>query len=220
MDEQHQNPSPSDGSDQPADSARSGVSRRALLRSGAGASPILLTLASGPVAATTNCQVASSFVSATVYKSRNPTANNIKCVTKTALTHCNEAKTYSRTGCNWNPHLQDVSAFVSGTISCSNGTATAFTGSTKCYHVFKNSWSTAANTGTGLQSTGDVAVLQRLLALGFGAGAIFTASYCQQIWAARNTPSMLAALVNDSGNTWDSTRLMAWLDYSANGITF
>lgn len=51
-----------------------GLSRRAMLRAGAAASPVLLTLASGPVSAggATACQVASSFVSVATFKSRNP----------------------------------------------------------------------------------------------------------------------------------------------------
>jgi hypothetical protein len=218
MDEQNQIPSPSDGDDQTPENAGSTVSRRALLRGGAAASPILLTLASGPVAATTNCQVASSFVSASVYKSRSPGSNNIKCVTKTATEWCNEAKNYSQSYCTWNPHNKPISDYVAGTVTSASFSWTA---ATQCYWAFRNG---GVGLSSGSNSTTnhayDRAVLQRLLALSHGAPTVFTRDYCRRIWEARSNTSLMASLVNDGGNSWDQTRLLTWLDYSANGITF
>jgi len=64
--------------------ARTGIDRRTLLRGGASAAPILLTLHSGPVAAAQACTVASSFVSAATFASRSPGTTYIKCTTKSA----------------------------------------------------------------------------------------------------------------------------------------
>jgi hypothetical protein len=225
MDQHNQLPSPierdpamPDSGAQPMPAA--GINRRTLLRGGAAASPILLTLASGPVAATGTCVVASSFVSATVYQSRNPGSTNIACVPKTAQSHCDDAKNNSWATCSTaNPHNCLVSLYVSGTLTCVSGSYT-FTHDSKCYNVLKNHTATTAGTGTGMQASGDIAVLQRLIALGYGASGTFTPLYCRQIWDARNTPSLLAVLVNDGSNDWDNARLMTWLDYSANGVTF
>jgi hypothetical protein len=211
------NPLPTPSQSEPAapavqvegSSAPVGINRRALLRGGAAASPILLTFASNPVAATNGgCVVASSFVSASVYASRNPSHTTIKCVPKTAQNHCDEAKNNSQTNCNWNPHNKKVSDYVSGTVTCGS-----WTHNTDCYWVYRNG-------GTGLAASGDTAILQRVLALSYGAPTIFTTTYCSQIWNARNSTAALAALVNDGANTWDQARLLAWLDYSANGVTF
>jgi len=217
MDQQNPLPSSSQAAPAAPDQAVSGaptvgINRRALLRGGAAASPILLTLASGPVAATGNCVVASSFVSATVYQSRNPGSNNIACVPKTAKNWCDEVKnTTSESSCNWNPHNRPVSYYM----TCSHATqqlCAGWTASTNCYHVFKNF-------GYGCHNEGDVAILQRLLALSHGAPTVFTKDYCKKVWDARNTPTLMAALVNDGGTTpWDKPRLLTWLDYSANGI--
>jgi hypothetical protein len=225
MDQQNQLPTPTDRDPAAPEGAAAatsaaGINRRTLLRGGAAASPILLTLASGPVAATGTCVVASSFVSATVYQSRNPGSTNIACVPKTCQSHCDDAKNTSWSGCSSVIPLNcPVSNFITGSISCVSGSYT-FTHASMCYHVFKNHTSGWAWTGTGMQSTGDIAVLQRLLALGHGASGTFTPAYCRQIWDARSTPSLLAALVNDGSNDWDTARLMQWLDYSANGVTF
>ena len=210
MDQQNQNLNPSDGDRSEPVKAGTGLSRRELLRGGAAVSPFLLTLASGPVAATTNCVVASSFVSAGVFVSRGGT-NNIQCVPKTAKNWCDEAKGTSQSNCNWNPHNMPVSNYM--TCSANQALCAGWTGSTACYHVFNNF-------GYGLHNQGDVAVLQRLLALSHGAPTVFTKDYCQQVWAARNNAALLGVLVNDTGNDWDAAQLLTWLDYSANGVTF
>lgn len=69
----------------PAASGR-GIGRRALLRGGAAAAPVLLSLHSGPVAATgtMSCTIASSFVSVATFASRNPGATTIQCSTMNA----------------------------------------------------------------------------------------------------------------------------------------
>lgn len=69
--------------DAPAGKPGVRLDRRALLRAGAGASPVLLTLVSNPVAASSGCVVASSFVSVASFKSRNPTTKSISCGART-----------------------------------------------------------------------------------------------------------------------------------------
>ena len=223
MDQQNARPTPSQGGpaapDQPTDGSSSapvGFNRRALLRGGAAASPILLTLASGPVAATGNCVVASSFVSASVYKSRSPGTNNISCVPgKTAQQLCTDAVQTpwkwpnGADGCNViAPHNKNLSVYCGSGVIC----GTAYTSASRCHDVLKH--------GTaGMQSSGEVAILQRLIALGHGAPTVFTQAYCNQVWNARNNAANMASLVNDGGTTpWDQARLLAWLDYSANGF--
>jgi len=56
------------------------MDRRGLLRLGAKAAPVMLTIVSGPVAANT-CLVASSFISMATFASRNPAAQTIGCTT-------------------------------------------------------------------------------------------------------------------------------------------
>ncbi len=69
----------------PTQAPHPGLNRRALLRAGAGASPVLLSLAAGPVlAARPACTVASSFVSVATFRSRNPHVTSIQCSTQTA----------------------------------------------------------------------------------------------------------------------------------------
>lgn len=63
-----------------------GIARRTLLRGGAAAAPVLLTLHSGPVAASgsMSCTVASSFVSVATFASRNPGVRSLQCSTMNA----------------------------------------------------------------------------------------------------------------------------------------
>src|SRR5882672_11876377 len=65
--------------------------RRALLRGGAAAAPVLLTLVSRPVSAGTTCVVASSFVSVATFHSRNPNATSVQCTTRTCQDWYNQA---------------------------------------------------------------------------------------------------------------------------------
>src|SRR5882672_9859486 len=65
--------------------------RRALLRGGAAAAPVLLTLASRPVSAGTTCVVASSFVSVATFHSRNPSTTSVQCTTRNCQDWYNQA---------------------------------------------------------------------------------------------------------------------------------
>lgn len=181
----------------------SALSRRRLLRAGAAASPVLLTFASSPVAATSSCVVASSFVSASVYKSRNPGATQVGCIPKTAQQLCIDAKNQDR------PHKQSPLCLTLKALFPSTTFPT-----TPCGDVFYNN-------GAGLSSSGDVAIQQRLIALRIGnygnSATGFDEAYCLRVWNNRSGAG-LATLVGVGNGSWDQTRLIKWLDYVANGV--
>lgn len=205
-------PSPSlPPTDAPAGSLSANqLGRRRLLRGGAAATPVLLTLASGPVAATSTCVVASSFVSASVYKSRNPSVSNITCISTTVSTHCTFACNNPTTTAT--PHCNPLSNYFSAGTTFPNMSWGTCTLSTWARSVFRNN-------GSGLASSGDIAILQRLVALAHGS-TVFSPLYVTQLWNARNDTAMLTSLVGAGNGNWDTARLLAWLDYSASNVNF
>ena len=203
----------------PSDGARvQGVSasRRALLRAGTAAAPVVLTLASGPVAATSSCVLASSFVSVAVYKSRNPTAQSVACSTITVaqcVANAQAAKRISSAGAvTW--ATPQMAAMVSAHFTVTAG-ATALPNRTvgDLFHA-------------GAVTSGATGVLQRLVALRIGAAASFPGSYAMMVWNRyHGNGGNLASLLNSSnivggtpGGGWDEARLLKWLDYSLNPI--
>ncbi len=162
----------------PAKPAAAGLSRRALLRAGAGASPVLLTLASGPVAANPfanngTCTLASSFVSVATFKSRNPTATTLACSTQNADYWRNLAATIPTT-----PSLNvSVSTLLGSTSSSFNGM------------LVKDVLLAPLPTSGGVQTTGELGTLQHLIALALNLnsgfitpGAGFDLGYVQGVW--------------------------------------
>ncbi len=155
-----------------------GLSRRALLRAGAGASPVLLSLASGPVAANPfvnngTCTLASSFVSVATFKSRNPNATSLKCSSQNADYWRGLASTAPAT-----PALNvTVSALLGNTSSA--------------YNVMLVKDVLLANLPSGsVQTTGELGTLQHLIALALNlnagfitAGAGFDLAYLQTLWS-------------------------------------
>ena len=157
----------------------SGLSRRALLRAGAGASPVLLTLASGPVAANPfanngTCTLASSFVSVATFKSRNPNTTSLKCSSQTADDWRTLATTAPAT-----PSLNvTVATLLGNTTSTYNGM------------LVKDVLLAPLPTSGSVQTTGELGTLQHLLALALSlnagyitAGAGFDLPYIQTIWS-------------------------------------
>ncbi len=156
-----------------------GLSRRALLRAGAGASPVLLSLASGPVAANPfanngTCTLASSFVSVATFKSRNPTATTLRCAQQDADYWRSLAATAPAT-----PSLNvTVSTLLGNTTSTYNGM------------FVKDVLLAPLPTSGPVQTTGELGTLQHLLALALNlnagfmtAGAGFDLAYIQTIWS-------------------------------------
>ena len=127
-----------------------GLKRRALLRAGAGAAPVLLSMASGPVAATgATCTVASSFVSVATFKSRTPHVKSIACSTQTA-----DYWKYAAS------HMSPTPPDLAGTVATLLGP----TPSTYSLQTVQAVMQLHVPSGT-VETTGEVGSLQHLLAL-------------------------------------------------------
>jgi hypothetical protein len=180
-----------------------GLARRRLLRAGASASPVLLTLASSPVSATTSCVVASSFASVATFKSRNPTTTSIKCTTRTCEDWYAQAS-LPATGTPSRPAYLDV------TVDTLLGATTSPYRSWKCYEVLKNG-------GAGITTSGELGVLQHLISLCMNVTQGFAPSpgginktYLQGIWTNYKSNGNMYKL-SAAGISWDSSQLITWL---------
>lgn len=203
-------PSPGDESKPGAAPVRAsaGVKRRALLKASAGAAPILLTLHSGPVAATgMGCTVASSFVSAITFASRSPGTTYIKCSSKNAgywrawaEANCKDEKVSK-----WPAEAQIK---VKDHLGCSGSTYD----NTPLGVVLK----------LGLASAGQLAVLQYVLGLSltmqYAPGSITTApvqggelnkTYLAGVWSRYLSTGRYS--VPSANVDWDEAGLIQWL---------
>ncbi len=171
--------------------------RRALLRAGVGASPVLLSLVSRPVLAGGTCTVASSFVSAATWRSHNPTATSPQCTTRTCEDWLAEAMLPTR------------SAALTKTVG-------ALLGST--FSPYNNSvaFQLLINGGLGISKSGELGVAQHLICLSLNSanssympapGGVTTA-YISGIWV--NYKTNLNTYKPGSGLTWDSNQLISW----------
>lgn len=176
---------------------RSPVSRRTVLRAGAAASPVLLTLASRPVSAgtTTGCMVASSFISVATFTSRNPDTT-ISCNTKNVE--------YWRAQAALATPPADLALTVAGLL----GT----TGSTYNLQLVKD----VLLSGSAIATTGALGVLQHILAMALSAKAGMLSnpggvnlSYLQGVWASYNT--YYPNYQSPSGVIMTEAQLIAWL---------
>ncbi len=183
-------------------SSRVRLDRRALLRAGAGATPVLLTLVSNPVAAANSCVVASSFVSVATFKSRNPTTTKINCTTKRVEDW--------RNACNSNPTLACVAPTVATTLG-----ATSSTYNTKTLRQVLSSYA--------ISTSGELGLLQHLTAMHLcltqpgglaGSSGNLTTLELRAIWSQYKTTGRYVK--STSGINWDSTQLIAWLRYQLN----
>jgi hypothetical protein len=181
--------------------AHAPVSRRSLLRVGAAATPVILTFASGPVAATgTTCTVASSFVSRQTFQSRNPSQAYMNCSSKGVRDWWTECGTPYATSA--------YKRFLDMTVQTSLGMATS------------SSWDTLTckdlmlNGGNGIATTGQTAVIQHLVGLTLSLDAALIPSpgglnkpYLQTIWTNyKNYGRYMAA-----GVDWDEATLLKFL---------
>jgi len=180
-----------------------GLARRKLLRTGASAAPVLLTLASGPVSATTSCVVASSFVSVTTFKSRNPTSTSVKCTSRNCEDWYSQA-CLPATGSPCRPDCMNVS------VSTLLGTTTSTYKNWMLYDVMKNS-------GSGVTTSGEMGVLQHLVSMCLNVTQGFASSpgsvsktYLQSIWTNYKANANTYVLAG-SGINWDSAQLITWL---------
>ncbi|MBI5720165.1 MAG: hypothetical protein HZC37_21025 [Burkholderiales bacterium] len=179
------------------------LDRRALLRAGAGATPVLLTLASSPVSAANSCVVASSFVSVATFKSRNPTVTTVNCATRTTEDW--------RNACMSNTQLTCAKPLVSSTF-----------GSTSSSYNSKTLRQVLCDPA-GISSSGELGVLQHLIALNLSVTQGF-----MRMSAGNVSPAYLGAVwcnYKNNGNqyrlpsstvVWSSTQLISWLRYQLN----
>lgn len=182
--------------------------RRALLRAGASSAPVLLTLASRPVAAADSCIVASSFVSVATFRSRNPATTSLTCSTRTAE--------------DW----VKVATLPDGTTTRSTGdvrpavmsqTVGQLLGSTTSRYNGEPVWKVMMNGSAGIVQTGELGVLQHLIAMtlnvmgGFAAApGNLSVAYLQGVWS-NYTSNLGYYRLKASGIDWDSTKVIAWL---------
>lgn len=189
--------------DAPVIGSRVRLDRRAMLRAGAGATPVLLTLASNPVSAANSCVVASSFVSVATFKSRNPTVTSVNCATRTAEDW--------RNACMSNPQLACATPKVSATFGA---TTSSYNGRTLREVLCDAS---------GISTSSELGVLQHLIALNLSVTQGF-----MRMSAGNVSPAYLGAIwrnYKNNGNqyrlpsttiTWSSAQLVTWLRYQLN----
>ncbi len=182
--------------------------RRALLRAGASSAPVLLTLASRPVSAADSCIVASSFVSVATFRSRNPATTSLTCSTRTAEDWSKLAMlpdgTTTRTTGDVRPAVlsQTVGQLLGATTSIYNGLPL---------------WKVLMNNSAGIVQTGELGVVQHLIAMTLNVMGGFAAApgnvsvgYLQTVWI--NYKSNFGYYrLKASGIDWDSAKVIAWL---------
>jgi hypothetical protein len=177
--------------------------RRALLRLGTTAAPVLLTIHSNPVSATlsSSCVKASGFISAATFKSRNPHSNYIQCT--------GNGLTFWRSECGLGTMStykatldQTVGLFLYG----SGYTASTYNDRTVRSVITENPASTPL-----------IAVLQRVLAMSLSVqfsmapvGGDFTKAYLRGVWEDLLNGGTYNPV--GSGMNWDATTTATWLD--------
>jgi hypothetical protein len=177
------------------------LSRRSVLRAGAAATPVVLTFASGPVAATgTTCTVASSFISRQTFQSRNPSQAYVNCATKSIndwFTECGAPYAAS-------PYKKFLDTTVATMMGAVTGTSWD---PLTCKDLILNG-------GNGVTATGQVAVLQYLVSLALSLDAALIPSpgalnkpYLQSIWSSYKTTGRYVA----TGVDWDEATLLKFL---------
>lgn len=184
-----------------------GLQRRALLRAGAGAPPVLLSLASGPVSATTvfggQCVVASSFVSVATFRSRNPGVTTVQCSTQNADYWRAQAGTLAP------PASLNVTV-----ASLLGNTSSSFNGQT-----LKDVLLAPIPTSGTVQTTGELGTLQHLvaMALNLNAGHVImpggvNVPYLQTVWGNYKGNGNRYKL-SASNIDWGDTEIIAWLRF-------
>lgn len=175
------------------------LGRRTLLRAGASATPVLMTLASNPVSAANSCVVASSFVSVASFKSRNPTAT-LQCSSKTCESWRSDATT-----------LSTYRAFLDST------TVASLLGTTSPSSTYANaSLSAVLADAGGIVKDGEIGVLQHLISLCMNvktgnapSPGNVTPGYIGGIWKNYKTNGG-RYIVSASSINWSPAQLVTW----------
>jgi hypothetical protein len=184
------------------------VSRRRLLRAGASATPVLMTLVSGPVSATTSgCMVASSFVSVATFKSRNPTST-VNCSTYNCehwQDRSGGSSHHQGSHCGNNPLDDKV---------CSNSWMGSPSGCSS-YHNYSNLMLCDVM-GQTIVTSGQTGVLQHLVAMtlnctqgGMPAPNGISQTYLKNVWSSYCATRTFA--VPGAGVVWNEGQIITWL---------
>lgn len=197
----------------PAKAASRGIGRRTLLRGGAAAAPVLLSLHSGPVAATgtMSCTVASSFVSVATFVSRNPGAVTMQCSTMNAGHWHQAAQDAGKKAVKDRPQwsTRRVGAYLGAAPSVLPG----LNGSPTTYQVWE-----VMGLGTAPAHSGELGVLQHILGLALsidaGGGTVNTGGrintpYLAEIWKSYKLTGGYTQAAADIH--WSEADLITWL---------
>lgn len=177
------------------------INRRAWLRAGAASTPVLLSVVSRPVAAAQGCMVASSFVSVTTYKSRNPTGN-VGCGSQ----NCNYWLSKSQT--NYVKNVGCGTPELNVSVKSIFGTAGSAWDNSMLCDVFR----------IGIATSGDLAVLQREMSLHLNLtvspvnilnGNGLSTTYLKNMWLAYFPTKTYTAT---AGVVWNNAGLIKYLD--------
>ncbi len=194
--------------------ARPGIARRTLLRGGAAAAPVLLTLHSGPVAATGSmtCTVASSFVSVATFASRNAGATTMQCSTMNAHHWHAQARACATMQADRRPDW--AKAKLKDYLRRGCNPQQGLTGPADDYQVWQ-----VMGLGTSPASSGELGVLHHILGLAlsidFGGNAVNTGgkistAYLATVWQNyRNNAGRYA--LPTGGLNWSEAELITWL---------
>jgi hypothetical protein len=183
------------------------VSRRAMLRAGAAATPVLLTLASGPVSAASSCTLASSFVSAATFASRNPGQTFVQCASMGPndwlVFHCKSPELL-----NQSPYRTILTQTVQLRLTDTGNNS--YNGM-QCKDLMING-------NNGIASAGPVAVLQNLVSLALALdaspslitnGGSLNKAYLIGVW--NNYKTTGGYNLPASGINWSETQLLTFL---------
>ena len=188
--------------------------RRRLLRGGAAAAPVLLSLHSGPVAASASlsCTVASSFVSVATFASRNPGATTLQCSTLNAHHWHQNAKAVAALPQNRRPAwaMRNLAAYLGQSCSPMPDLHPMQPSAYEVWHVM--------GLGAAPATTGELGVLHHILGLALsidnGRGVVNTGGrintlYLAGVWQnykATGGYRLPAGHVN-----WTEAELINWL---------
>jgi hypothetical protein len=180
--------------------------RRMLVRGGAAAAPVVLTLASQPVSATglIGCTKASGFVSMNTFASQQPGVNFIQCASNGVSFWRTQAASWRSGVSSSTPYYTQMQKTVATYLSASG----CVSGTSRVGAILQ----------LALDNAGDNGVLQRMLALGLSInyGMVTNSNnvspaYLGQVWLNyhANGRRYMTGVANES---MDAAALIKWLD--------
>jgi hypothetical protein len=213
MEQQHQATDGLDAGTAKVSTKPRGMGRRALLRGGAAAAPVLLTLHSGPVAASgaMSCTVASSFVSVATFASRNAGATTLQCSTMNAGHWHAQAQACGKLHPTQRPRWATIS--LKQYLGQSSGVLNGLGSRPDEYQVWE-----VMGLGSAPATAGELGVLHHVLGLALSidhggmavnTGGRMNTAYLAGIW--QNYKLNGRYLVPVGGVNWSDAELISWL---------